>query len=115
MQHVFAGVCANATLDLDRMSTDTKRSVWKDKGLVRPQKWPSESIPWHWSDVLPMDVWDSVMTMLRVASVVDLSAGPTCLRSCLKSGTSYFGICHNDAFCAWLQAVADKESLKQLG
>ena len=72
MQHGFTGIVA--TMELDRMSAETNKATPGGNGMVKPQKCPSEPLPWHWSDTVPGDVWESLTTMLRVASIVDLSA-----------------------------------------
>ena len=115
MQHVFSSVVANATTEIDKMGTESKKQVWGGKGLITPARWPFESaLPWHWSDTMPTSVWETFCTVLRIVSVVDLSAGPTCMRSFFGSGVAYFGLCRNESLRTWLQAVADKEALKQL-
>ena len=80
-----------------------------------PPKFRGSACPVFWAESKSAEVWETLLEVLNIGSVIDLTAGSGCLASvCLSSDIAYVGVTRNQVHHSWLVNVMDRESLRLL-
>ena len=115
----FANVPLPSVSALPRISTMEKATVFPASSAgdplraACPAKWDFGGVPLFWRESKKTELWEAILTLLNVKSIVDFTPGSGALAcAAMSRGLKYTGFVEDAKHLAWLQNIMDTASLR---